>query len=124
MALFSRKKDAAPEADTAVKTAEPVKTAAAYDRDLASVILNPRISEKAVLKSEENVYTFMVRKDATKFEVRDAVQAFFKVTPVKVNIVNKAPRKKLSRMRGRVQTEKGYKKAYVYLKDGDSINLV
>ena len=124
MALFSRKKESATESETAVQTAAPTKAAAAYDRNLASVIQSPRISEKAVLQSEQNVYTFMVRKDATKFEIRDAIKALYKVTPVKVNIVNKAPRKKMSRMRGRMQTEKGYKKAYVYLKDGDSINLV
>ncbi len=119
MALFSRK-----DKNTAEPTA-PVKTAAlATDRDLSAVIVNPRITEKAVGQSENRVYTFMVKKDATKYMVRDAVAALYKVTPVKVNIVNKRPKTSMSRSRGRVVAVKGYKKAYVYLKAGDTINLV
>jgi ribosomal protein L23 len=45
------------------------------------------------------------------------------VTPVKVNIVNKKPRHYTSRMRGKDMMEKGMKKAYVYLKEGDRIDL-
>ena len=122
MALFSRKQEEKTE-DKAV-VAEPGKESAVHDRNLASVIVAPRITEKSVSQGERNVYTFNVRKDATKYDVRDAVTALFNVTPVKVNIVNKQPRRHMSRMRGRVVSEKGYKKAYVYLKDGDTINLV
>lgn len=130
MALFSRdKKEAA--ADTATESAkesapkkkEAVKAARTTDRDLSSVIIKPRITEKAVGMGEKNVYTFLIRRDATKFDVRDAVKELFGVTPVKVNIVNKSPRQFLSRSKGRTVSEKGMKKAYVYLKAGDSIEL-
>ncbi len=91
--------------------------------DLSKTIITPRITEKAVKKSDDNVYTFVVRKEATKYEVRDAVKELFKVTPVKINIVNKAPRRYKSAKRGRMATEKGMKKAYIYLKEGDKIDL-
>ena len=124
MALFSRKESQASESATpAPTTATKPSQALPTDRDLASVIVAPRISEKGIGMNDKNVYTFIVRRDATKFDVRNAVQALFNVTPVKVNIVNKAPRQYMSRLRGRRLTEKGMKKAYVYLKDGDSINL-
>lgn len=131
MALFSRdkKEDAkakdtpkAEESKTAPKTG-PASQAMSTDRNLSSVIVKPRITEKAVGMGEKNVYTFVVRKDATKYDVRDAVKEFFGVTPIKVNIVNKSPRQYQSRMKGRSVTEKGMKKAYVYLKEGDSIEL-
>lgn len=125
MALFSRKKETEEkkEGTSMVKTA-PEKKALVTDRNLSGVILNPRITEKAVALSEQNVYTFEVHKDASKYDVSEAVKSFFNVTPVKVNIVNKKPRKYNSRTRGRVVSEKGMKKAYVYLKQGDSINLI
>lgn len=86
--------------------------------------MRPRISEKSVLGTEKNVYTFLVRRDATKYQVRDAIKQLYSVTPVKVNIVNKAPARRLAGLRGRLVKEAGYKKAYVYLKQGDTINLI
>jgi large subunit ribosomal protein L23 len=115
MGIFSRNK-----ASTA--SAAPVVPAPA--RNLAAVLLAPHFTEKAVGQGEKGVYTFMVRKDATKYDVTDAIKAYYGVTPVKVNIVNKIPRRSLSRSRGRVVAENGYKKAYVYLKAGDTITLV
>ncbi len=126
MALFSRtkkeeKKETVADAVTAVKT---VSKALATDINLSSVLVNPRITEKAVRQNDNNVYTFVVRRDATKYTVADAVKALFKVTPVKVNIVNKSPRQFMSGGKGRTVSEKGMKKAYVYLKKGDRIDIV
>ena len=131
MALFSRdKKEEAAASDTpktektkTEKKAVAMSQAKPTDRDLSSVIVKPRITEKAVGMGEKNVYTFIVRKDATKYDVRDAVKEFFGVTPIKVNIVNKSSRQYLSRAKGKKVTEKGMKKAYIYLKEGDSIEL-
>lgn len=122
MALFSRKKDDAKAPKEAIQT--PKAVALSTDRNLASVLIKPRITEKAVGKGEQNVYTFVVRRDASKYDVADAIKALYNVTPVKVNTVNKAPRQFMSRSKGRVVTQKGMKKAYVYLKAGDSITLV
>lgn len=125
MALFSRSKETkAKEVDTTAKAVKPVAAKAQpIVRNLETVITKPRITEKAVGKSEQNVYTFVVRPQATKYDVRDAVIALFGVTPVKVNIVNKSPRQFMSRSKGRTVTDKGMKKAYVYLKKGDHIDL-
>jgi large subunit ribosomal protein L23 len=132
MALFSRNKDLPAQAgkkteEKGVATKEAKKPAVSKtlptDRDLSSVIIKPRITEKAVGQGEKNVYTFIVRRDATKYDVRDAVKELFNVTPVKVNIVNKSHRQFMSRSKGRKITEKGMKKAYVYLKQGEHIDL-
>lgn len=125
MALFSRTKktvEAGAEA-TATKVAS-VTRAHSTDRNQAAVLVRPVVTEKAVMQQDARVYTFIVAKSATKFSVSDAVTALYKVTPVKVNIVNKVPRTTMSRSRGRAVSQSGYKKAYVYLKAGDTINLV
>jgi len=125
MALFSRNKEK-EETKAGTKktsTSAPTTATAQVNRDLSAVIVKPHITEKAVKQGEQNVYTFIVHKDATKYDVRDAVIELFKVTPVKVNIVNKSPRTHMSRMRGRRISHKGQKKAYVYLTQGDSIEL-
>ena len=126
MALFSRnKKNTEKEAVAKDMTLKVIASKALpTDLDLSSVIINPRVTEKAVRQNDNNVYTFVVRRDATKFTVADAVKSLFKVTPVKVNIVNKTPRQFMSRSKGRVLTQKGMKKAYVYLKKGDRIEIV
>jgi large subunit ribosomal protein L23 len=125
MALFSRKKS--PET-TIVAVATPVvpvvKKALTTDRNLTSVIVGPRLTEKTVAQGDRNVYAFVVRRDATKFLVRDAIKALYSVTPVKVNIVNKLPAMRLSGSKNRLVKVPGMKKAYVYLKKGDTINLV
>ncbi|WP_373470741.1 uL23 family ribosomal protein [Carnobacterium alterfunditum] len=126
MAFFSRTKTTKEAKAKVQKVAgsTSVSKAKATDRNLASVLIRPRVTEKAVAGSDRNVYTFEVRRDATKYDVRDAVIELFKVTPVAVNIVNKSPRQFMSRNKGRVISQKGLKKAYVYLKKGDSISLV
>lgn len=124
MALFSRNKTETKSAASAVAAKPQARKALSTDADLASVIIKPRITEKAVAKSEQNVYTFLVRPNATKYDVRAAITAIYNVTPVKVNIVNQVPRTYMSRAKGRRLTAKGTKKAYVFLKAGDTITLV
>jgi large subunit ribosomal protein L23 len=122
MGLFGKKKvspDTAPVAPKVEKVAGIV-----LDENTATVILRPHITEKAALLGERNVYAFQVRKGATKYEIRDAVKALYKVTPVSIRIVNKQPRHSMSRSRGRDMMEAGQRKAYVYLKKGDRIELV
>lgn len=121
MALFSRSTPKTVEAtDVVVKN---TSKALVTDRNLAAVLIRPLITEKAVMQNDKRVYTFMVAKSATKYSVSDAVIALYKVTPVKVNIVNKKPRSEVSGSRGRAVAVAGYKKAYVYLKPGDTISL-
>ncbi len=122
MGLFGKKKTEEKKA-TVVKAPSVAKKAVA-PVDMISVIIKPRITEKAALLSDKNVYTFEVRKGATKYEVRDAVKALYNVTPEKVHIVNQQPRHSISRARGRDVMVHGLRKAYVYLKKGDRIELV
>ena len=123
MALFSRTKEktveGAPEA-----VSVNVSKAQVTDRNVAAVLVKPLITEKAVNLNSNSVYTFMVAKNATKYSVASAVTALYKVTPVKVNIVNKKPTSTMSRAKGLSVAVAGYKKAYVYLKKGDTITLV
>lgn len=119
MALFGKKKETNQETKTA-----PVRKTFASDRNLEAVLLKPHFTEKSVGMGEKNVYSFEVKRDATKFQVRDAVKALYNVTPVKVNIVNKLPAHRRKGSSGRMIKVSGMKKAYVYLKKGDTINLV
>lgn len=125
MALFG-KKDAeeATKEESKKVVAQTVTPVITVDRDITSVIVKPRITEKSALLMDKNVYTFEIRKNTTKYEVRDAIIALYKVTPISVRIVNKQPRHSMSSSRGRDMMEHGLRKAYVYLKKGDRINLV
>ncbi len=120
MALFGKKKEA-PVEKAAVKATKP---GLATNHNLHDVLVKPHFTEKSMNLGDKNVYTFEVKRDATKFMVRDAVKALYNVTPVKVNIVNKLPAKRLRGSSNRMVHVQGVKKAYVYLKKGDSISLV
>lgn len=125
MALFGRKKEAnTKDTDTAKQTSAPAVAPRPQKRSLENVLLAPHITEKAVAKQSEHVYVFTVRRDATKRDIAEAVEEKFGVTPEKIRIVNRAPRQYLSRRLGRRVTEKGMKKAYVYLKAGDTISIM
>lgn len=123
MALFSRTKNAAP-AESPTTATKVVSKALPSDRDVAAVIVRPYITEKAVALGEQRVYVFVVRRDATKYSVREAVKALYNVTPVRVNIVNKAPVHREKGLQRRMVKVAGVKKAYVYLKEGDTITLI
>lgn len=96
----------------------------AQNRDLSSVLARPRITEKSASQNEAGVYTFVVRRGATKYDVRDAVQLLFKVTPRKITIVNRPARTSHSRAKGRKVVVPGLRKANVFLKKGDRIDLI
>lgn len=121
----SKKKETAKKAPRVKKAtaASPRAKASATAAVPASVLLRPHITEKAAQATARNVYTFEVTSSATKTEVSRAVEALYKVTPVKIAMV-KIPRKRvyLRRKRG-YGTKGGLKKAYVYLKEGDRIEF-
>lgn len=85
------------------------------------VIVSPAITEKSTMASEANQVVFNVAKNATKPEIKQAVEALF---GVKVQAVNTLVRKgKVKRFRGRVGQQSDVKKAVVTLKDGESIDV-
>jgi large subunit ribosomal protein L23 len=85
----------------------------------ANIILRPRITEKASFVAEANVHAFEIASSATKKQVAEAIRVFYKVSPVKINIV-KNPAKEIF-VKGKKGIKAGAKKAYVYLKKGDKI---
>lgn len=87
--------------------------------DLNRILIKPRITEKATIKSESSVYTFEIAKDATKSQVEKAFIEKYKLSPVKISTVT-IPAKNVF-VRGKRGKKSGYKKAYVYLKKGDKI---
>ena len=88
----------------------------------SQVILRPRITEKSHGMAEgHNVFIFDVAQGTTKGKVADAITELYKVVPVKISLVP-VPRKRRM-MKGRVIYTKGGRKAYVYLKKGEKIEL-
>ncbi|OJW48276.1 MAG: 50S ribosomal protein L23 [Candidatus Accumulibacter sp. 66-26] len=87
------------------------------------VLLAPQISEKATWVADKNEQViFRVASDATKPEVKAAVELLFKVEVESVQISNvKGKQKRFGRFMGR---RKDWKKAYVCLKSGQEINFV
>ncbi|MBT2186674.1 50S ribosomal protein L23 [Sphingobium nicotianae] len=85
------------------------------------VIVAPHITEKATLVSEHNAVVFKVAKDASKPEIKAAVEALFGVNVKSVNtIVTKGKTKK---WKGKPYTRSDVKKAVVTLAEGQSIDV-
>jgi large subunit ribosomal protein L23 len=86
------------------------------------VLLAPVVSEKSTMIGEKNnQYAFRVLQDATKAEVKAAIETFFKVSVDSVNMINIAGKKKrFAKGEGR---RRNVRKAYVSLKDGQEINF-
>ena len=89
---------------------------------LFQVILAPQITEKATFVADKHQQiAFKVRTDATKPEIKAAVELVFKVEVDGVTVVNvKGKTKRAGRVMGR---RKDWKKAYVSLKPGQEINF-
>ena len=86
-----------------------------------SVVLAPHITEKATLLSENNAVVFKVAPNATKPQIKAAVEALFAVKVQAVNtIITKGKTKK---WKGRNYTRSDFKKAIVRLADGQSIDV-
>ena len=84
-------------------------------------VIQPIITEKATTLSEQNKVIFKVRNDASKKSIKKNIEKIFKVNVIKINIINKKTRVKS--IRGKNVSKKGYKKAIITLKKGQSIDL-
>ncbi len=101
----------------------PIEAVSAPSTSLGtnSVVLNTYVSEKASRLENLNQYVFKVVRTANKPEVKKAIESRFKVSVVRVHMVN-MPSKK--RTVGRhVGTKSGFRKAIVTLAEGSTINL-
>ncbi len=85
------------------------------------VIVSPVITEKSTLASEANQVVFNVARDASKPEIKRAIEKLF---GVKVTAVNTVLRKgKIKRFRGHLGRQSDVKKAFVTLAEGQSIDV-
>jgi large subunit ribosomal protein L23 len=129
MALFGKKKTgstskAPSKQDKKTQKTEKISAPVSISSSTvhSDVIIRPRITEKSGILSQQGIYTFEVTKTANKAMIAQAVRAAFKVSPVKVAIVN-LPAKNVF-VRGRRGVVSGKRKAVVTLKKGDKIDFV
>ena len=84
-------------------------------------IFSPLLTEKTTNLSSQNKIVFKIHKKANKTNLKNNIEKIFKVNVVKINIINKQNRTKLTR--GRKVKVSGFKKAIITLKKGQSIDL-
>ena len=90
---------------------------------LMQVLLEPRVTEKASLIADKNnQFTFKVLKNATKQEVKSAVEMMFEVEVDSVQLLNMKGKQK--RFGQRLGSRSDWKKAYVKLKPGFDIDFM
>ena len=85
------------------------------------IIIKPIVTEKSSLGSEHNQVTFRVDNNSTKNEIKNAVEEIFKVKVRKVNTSN--VKGKLKSFRGTLGRRSNYKKAFVTLEAGQTIDI-
>ena len=137
--MSAAKKEAAPKAEKVEKAAKAPKDKAASTKGkkvvdikdapkkvasqekLISVLLAPHITEKTSLAMQNsNTYSFRVRRDSTKPEIKAAVELMFNVKVDGVQVVNETGKtRRLGKVQGRTQD---IKKAYVRLAPGQTID--
>ena len=88
---------------------------------LYDTILSPVVTEKSTNLSEQNKIVFKVSNKLNKIILKKNIEKIFKVNVIKVNIINKQPRKKIAK--GKKVKIQGYKKAIITLKKGQNIDL-
>ena len=87
-----------------------------------NVLLRPIISEKSVLETERNNYTFAVARDANKFKIKTTVETEFKVDVLGVRVLTVKPKQK-RRGRRTLGMVPGWRKAIVTIAAGQKIEL-
>lgn len=95
---------------------------ASHQERLMTVIRGPHLSEKSHVAAENNQIVFKVRHDATKSEIRKAVELLFEVEVDNVTVVNvKGKTKRFGAARGQ---RSDWKKAYVKLAEGSQLDFL
>jgi len=128
MSLFSKKNPAKENINEVKqetkKTVAPASKAPERKiaRDFSNVLISPRITEKATESAEKNRYVFEVDTKSNKNQIRVAVEEMYGVKPVKINIT-KIPSKNVF-SKGKKGVKSGGKKAIIYLKKGDSMEII
>ena len=89
--------------------------------NLYDILLGPVVTEKSTMGSEFNQVTFRVALDATKPQIKEAVEKLFDVKVTNVN--TNRTKGKVKRFRGRIGKRSDYKKAVVTLAEGQAIDV-
>jgi len=92
-----------------------------HKKHLYDKILSPIVTEKSTRLSEQNKVVFKVPNSSNKLILKKNIEKIFKVNVTKINIIKKQSKNKFTR--GRKVKIKGYKKAIITLKKGQSIDL-
>ena len=126
MAIFSKdtkntEKAKKPSVKATTKKAREATTA--LSARAAIVLTAPWISEKALIGTEKGVYVFAIPRSATKLDVAHAIETLYKVVPRKVHIANLPGKRVSSRNRRGTAIRARRRKAYVYLSEGDTIQI-
>src|SRR3989338_4940057 len=114
----SQPKAYAPRAQASITTSSET-----MGRDISTILRHARITEKASMHQAQGVYTFDIARSASKRDVIQAVRALYKVTPRMVRVVSVTVKSRRNARTGKIGMTGGGKKAYVYLKKGESITL-
>jgi large subunit ribosomal protein L23 len=124
MALFgSKKKTEETKPGATAVSSQTNSVPSIGGNNVAHVLKNPRITEKASMHQSIGVYTFDVDTSATKQQIAAAVRSVYKVSPRKVRIVAIPEKQTRSTRTGKRGVKIGGKKAYVYLKQGETITI-
>ena len=127
MGLFDTKKKtgvkATPKKEKKERIVKNAGEKALANSKLENVLSYPWMSEKALIGTEKGVYVFAVPPEATKTQVKQAVERLYNVVPVKVNVVNLPGKSKPLRGRRGFGRRAARHKAYVFLKKGESITF-
>ncbi len=122
MALFGskKKKEVAPAEVKAVAVRDESVNST---RDLTRVLMHARVTEKASMHQASGVYTFDISASATKRDILQAVKKIYNVTPKKVAVVTVRSKNVRNARTGKAGVKSGGRKAYIYLKKGDTITF-
>ena len=122
MALFTRSKKPLPPVDATPATRKSAAVVSGIPAGLSHILKHARITEKATMHQGSGVYTFDVAERATKHDVMQAVRALYGVNPRMVRVVTIPTKVRRSARTGKRGMTGGGKKAYVYLKRGETIS--
>lgn len=112
-----------PKKEKRARAPKASSTKVLADSRLENALMAPWLSEKALIGTEKGVYVFQIPARATKTDVSRAIERIFKVVPRRVNVVNvRGKSKPLRRKRG-FGVRVNRRKAYVYLKKGETIQF-
>ena len=116
-------KIAAPKKPTKASATKEEKSLKTQQSLLAAeLLLKPHITEQSNLLAQKNIYTFHVRPSANKISIKKAIKEMYGFEPLKISVINMPEKKR--KVRGKTGIKSGFKKALVYLKEGEKIEFL